>query len=269
MSQKKNKAKDKRQSNPNRSKGIKFIVAGLVLIGAAFSANLYLDNQVSDATVSPSSEQSAERFQEGKHYDVLSNPSAVEIPQVTEFFWYGCPHCFKLEPAVQHWLDDKPRFIDFERVHVAFAPTWQGHAKVYYALRILGIADEVHEPVMKAIQSDRAKYANPHHMGELIEQLMPSVEKERFVQTFDSQLVEAQVEKANKLASQYGLRGVPAIVVNGRYLTSPVHTGGGEETFDVVDFLIQKDRKENAAAKQSQQSQSKEVDRNNGSTSPD
>ena len=44
----------------------------------------------------------ANEYQEGKEYLLLSTPQPVSTGdkiEVVELFWYGCPHCYELEPG--------------------------------------------------------------------------------------------------------------------------------------------------------------------------
>ena len=51
-------------------------------------------------------------FVAGQDYQVVAKPVKVEKPgriEVREFFWYGCGHCFALEPHMQGWLKKLPK----------------------------------------------------------------------------------------------------------------------------------------------------------------
>ena len=51
----------------------------------------------------------SERYQEGTHYSILKNPTATRDPsvaEVVEVFWFGCNHCYTLEPYIQRWKSD-------------------------------------------------------------------------------------------------------------------------------------------------------------------
>ena len=79
---------------------------------------------------------------EGVHYLRLSKPAPVSAPtgkiEVVEFFWYGCPHCNALEPALEAWVRRLPTDVAFRRVPVAFSATHETHQKLYYALEAMG-----------------------------------------------------------------------------------------------------------------------------------
>ena len=84
----------------------------------------------------------AEDYQEGKEYLVLSNPqptSSADKIEVVELFWYGCPHCYRLEPLLQEWLDSKPDDVEFVRMPAVLGPSWELYGKAYYTAELLGV----------------------------------------------------------------------------------------------------------------------------------
>ena len=86
-------------------------------------------------------------FVEGRDYDRV----ATEIPQegdkinVTEVFWYGCPHCFRFEPYANRFKASLPDDVNFEQQPSVLNPRWAEHARTYYAIEMMGIKDSFHE----------------------------------------------------------------------------------------------------------------------------
>ena len=171
-------------------------------------------------------------FKEGQDYARLANPVQVATPgkiEVVEMFWYGCPHCYDLEPATQAWLKRKPDNVAFVRIAVSFGASWEPGARAYYAAEALGVLDKLHQPLFDAYHQRRplgdvdalAAFAAEH-----------GVDAEAFRKAYTSFQTETQLRRGNQLAQRYGIRGVPAVIVNGTYeIRSP-------KVFDVVDFLI-------------------------------
>ena len=54
--------------------------------------------------------------------------------------------------------------------------------------------------------------------------------------------MKTQIQRANKLATAYGIDGVPTLGINGRYTTSPSVAGSNERAIVVLDELIQRER---------------------------
>lgn len=172
-------------------------------------------------------------FQEGKDYGRLSTPMPTTVPgkpEVIEFFSYTCPHCNDLDPVVEQWLKRKPADVQFVRIHVSYGPTWEVMARAYYAAEALGVLDKVHRPLFDAIHRDGRKLANEDDVAAVVAQ--HGVDQAEFRKAYKSFQTETQVRRANQLAQRYGVRGVPAIIVNGQYdVRSP-------RIFEVVDFLL-------------------------------
>ena len=96
----------------------------------------------------------AANFVAGKDYSVVANPGKVDVPgkiEVREFFWYGCGHCFTLEPYMQTWLRQLPKDVNFVRTPAAMNPVWEMNARGYYVSEALGVRKKTHLPLFHAI----------------------------------------------------------------------------------------------------------------------
>ncbi|HEV3105790.1 MAG TPA: thiol:disulfide interchange protein DsbA/DsbL, partial [Trinickia sp.] len=82
-----------------------------------------------------------------KDYTVLKTPQPVDVQsgkiEVTEFFWYGCPHCNEFNPYLEDWVKKQGPDVVFRRVPVAFRDDFIPHSKLFHALDALGLADEL------------------------------------------------------------------------------------------------------------------------------
>lgn len=99
----------------------------------------------------------AEDFTAGKDFEVLDSSAKTATNQikVTEFFSYGCPWCYRLEPNLEKWVAQQGSAIKFNRVPVVFKPDWGFYAKAYYASHLLGLGDKLNPVLFKAIQLDK------------------------------------------------------------------------------------------------------------------
>lgn len=171
-------------------------------------------------------------FQEGKDYVRVSTPVPPATPgkvEVVEMFWYGCPHCYDLEPVTEEWLKRKPENVVFMRVPVAFGATWEPGARAYYAAEALGVLDKLHPALFDAFHK-RRKLSTEDELATFFAE--HGVDQEAFRKAYKSFQTETQLRRGNQLAQRYGLKGVPAVIVNGKYdIRSP-------RMFEVVDFLI-------------------------------
>ncbi|MGI9265669.1 MAG: DsbA family protein [Gammaproteobacteria bacterium] len=185
-----------------------------------------------------------ERFQPGTHYRLMTpvQPTSVDPGkvEVLEIFWYGCPHCYTLEPHMQEWVKNKmPANAEFVQIPAALNRGWQVHARAFYTAEALGRLDEMHEGMFKAVNVDR----NPLNTEDQLVEFFGNygVSKEEFLEAFNSFAVQTKLRRADSLVRRYRITGVPAVVVNGKYVTGADVAGGVPELFEVVDFLIEKE----------------------------
>ena len=179
-----------------------------------------------------------------KTYRQLSRPVGTDAApgkiEVVEFFWFGCPHCFSLEPLIDKWSSTLPPDVEFRRLHVPFRE--KAHQQLYFTLQSMNKDEpKFRDAVFKAIHVDNKRMLNSKEMVSVLAPL--GVDAKQFEDTFGSFGVRTKMQRADKLADAYGLDGVPAIGVNGRYLTAPSMAGSNERSLEVVNELIAMERK--------------------------
>ncbi len=156
--------------------------------------------------------------------------------EVIEFFWYGCPHCYSLEPLLNQWLATKPENVEFIRQPAAFNPTWAQHAKAYLTAEALGVAEKMHADFFDAIQTKKQKLVSEADLAAFF--VKHGVAKADFESNYDSFFVATKLAKATAMAGKYGLSGVPALIVNGKYKISGSTAGSHEGMIKVLKQLI-------------------------------
>ncbi len=185
----------------------------------------------------------SEQFTEGQHYQRItpSVPTAVDSDkvEVVELFWYGCPHCYTLEPYIDQWLTVKPNTAEFERLPATLNPSWTNHARTFYALELLGELERVHPLLFQAIHDQRRRLKDLQSIARFVAQ--QGVDQGKFIEAFKSLPVQTKVNRASQLSRAYGLDGVPAVVVNGRYRTTASMAGGYGSMLEVIDYLVDKE----------------------------
>ena len=182
----------------------------------------------------------AAEFVAGKDYTVVANPVKVEVPgkiEVREFFLYGCPHCFTLEPHMQAWLKELPKDVRFVRTPASMNPVWEQGARGYYVMEALGVRKNIHLPLFHAIHKEGKQIFSQAEQANYL--ALYGIPQEKFNSLFNSFAITGKVAQGNRLAQQYQLSGVPAVVVNGKYVV----TGEDGKVTQVVNYLIQKERK--------------------------
>jgi len=181
---------------------------------------------------------------EGTHYTKLAQPvqmAASGKVEVVEFFSYGCPHCFALEPTVEQWAKHVPADVNFRRAPAGFSPQYEYHQRIFYALEAAGQLDAMHRKVFNAIHVDKKRLAKDDEVAAFIS--ANGLDGAKFVETMKSFGVAAKARQAKQLTEAYRVEGVPALGVQGRWLTSSAMAGSHERTFAVVDYLIGLGRK--------------------------
>jgi len=175
-------------------------------------------------------------------YETLSpaqptqNQDKIEI---IEFFWYGCPHCYTLEPTMVEWLKTKPDNVEFIRQPAVFSSLWGKHAKAYFVAEALGVVDKVHADFFDAIQNKKQKLTSEDQLAKFF--VAHGVDETKFRETFNSFLIDAKLRQAKAMAPRYGITGVPAIIINGKYKTSGPLAKSHENMIKVMNQLIEQE----------------------------
>ncbi len=181
----------------------------------------------------------AARYSEGQHYELVSPAqptTSKDKVEVVELFWYGCPHCYKLEPYVKRWLKRKPANVKFVRMPGMFRKSWEIHGRAYYTAEILGAVDKIHGPMFEAIHEQKRPMNTEAAIMALFKK--NGVSEKDFKRVFRSFAVETKIRRAKDMGQRYGARGVPAIIVNGKYRTGATESGGNARVFKVVSELV-------------------------------
>ncbi|MCU7916376.1 MAG: thiol:disulfide interchange protein DsbA/DsbL [Candidatus Thiodiazotropha sp. (ex Gloverina cf. vestifex)] len=176
----------------------------------------------------------------GEGWDPIDPPIATSVPdgkvEVVEFFWYGCPHCYSMEPALEVWLKNKPENVVFKRVPSPLNAGWTVHAQFYYAAEALGVTDQLHEPLFEAMLVKKRKLFDKNSLIDFA--VEKGVDRQKFSDAWNSFGVYVKVQQARKLGQRYGLDGVPAIGIDGKYKTSGSLAGTYSRMFEIVSQLV-------------------------------
>jgi thiol:disulfide interchange protein DsbA len=181
-------------------------------------------------------------FVEGTDYQTISPPVQTSEPDkvvVTEIFWYGCPHCFRFEPYVERWSSSLPEGVVFEQVPSSLNPRWTEHARAYYSFKMMGVLEEVHRDFFDAIHLERQRLMDLDSIADFV--ASQGLDAEAFREHYASFPVETQVRKDMQKEKRYGHRGVPAVIVNGKYLVSASMAGSNERMIQVINFLVSRE----------------------------
>lgn len=178
--------------------------------------------------------------QAGKDYQVINPPQPVEVAgkvEVIEFFSYACPHCNHLEPSLEGWSAKLPPNVQVKRVPVTFGRTeWVALAKLYYTLEVMGVVDKMNGKVFQAIHDQHVNLTTGEACTDWAAK--QGLDPKKFADVFNSFGVQAKLQRANMKAQTYAVDGVPTLIVDGRFRTSPAMAGGNEGALETTDELI-------------------------------
>ncbi|MFC7515515.1 thiol:disulfide interchange protein DsbA/DsbL [Herbaspirillum sp. GCM10030257] len=191
--------------------------------------------------------------QNGVDYRTLEKPQQTDSGkkvEVTEFFWYSCPHCSALETDLAAWVKKQGDNIVFKRVPVAFRESMVPQQKLYYTLEAMGKLDELHAKVFNVIHVQRKRTDTDAEIAEFVAK--NGIDKQKFLEVYNSFGVQSKVKRAAQLTQAYQIDGVPLLAIDGRYLTSPAivsaSIGNKPEpvlhaaTLQVADWLVNKSK---------------------------
>ena len=175
------------------------------------------------------------------NYTELKTPQPVEAQggkiDVVEFFWYGCIHCYNLEPALESWLKKLPPDVQFRRVPAVFNPRWGHDAAIFYTFEAMGLLDKLHRPLFDAIHRGGLRTDNPQALDQWLQK--QGVDAKKFNETMKSFAVQSKTRRAIQLTTGYAIEGTPAMAVQGRYVVN-----AGEGMLQTVSSLVDRARKE-------------------------
>ena len=193
-----------------------FLAIFLILIT---SSNVYAQKYVQIST---------EKQQESK--DII----------IYEFFWYGCPHCYNLEPTMDRIEADLEKDTKVVKLPVALRDSWIPHAKLYYALKQMDKIDLVHNLIFEEIHLEDNRLNTEQQMIDFLGK--HGIDTNKFIEKYNSFGTEARIKKASNLAKKYQIDSVPTIIINGKFLTSGSYVSSYDELYSVVNLLVERER---------------------------
>lgn len=179
-------------------------------------------------------------------YEIITPAQPTQDPdkiEVIEFFWYGCPHCYSFEPLLEQWVKNLPDNVQFIRQPAVFSKVWGQHAKAYFTAEALGVVDKVHADLFDAIQNKKQKLTSEDQLAEFFS--AHGVDDKEFRAAYNSFLVDSKMRQAKTMAPRYGITGVPAVIINGKYKTNGPLAKSHKNMIKVMTQLIEQE----AAAK--------------------
>jgi thiol:disulfide interchange protein DsbA len=185
------------------------------------------------------------KVEEGFDYRVLPITQPIDAKdkvEVIEFFWYGCPHCYEFEPELKGWIKRQNKDVVFKKVPIAFREELMPHSQLFYALETLGKGDALNDKVMFAMHRENKRLLNENEIADWV--AAQGVDRNAFLAAYRSFAVLSKARAANQLGNAYRIDGVPTVAVQGKYITSPSIAGSRAKAVNIMDFLVNKVRKD-------------------------
>lgn len=172
------------------------------------------------------------------------DPARIEV---IKFFHYGCPHCADLAPFAHRWAAEQPADVHFRQIPAVWNnPQLSGLARLYFAAETTGDIDKLHTAIFTAVQQERRPL---HSEGAVREWIKGKVaDEKRLMDAYKSFGVNSMIQRGDQLARAMRVNSVPTLVVDGRFLTSSSMAGGHPEAMRLVGQLVDRIRRERAAA---------------------
>jgi thiol:disulfide interchange protein DsbA len=180
------------------------------------------------------------RFKEGTHYQKIvpaqptnAAPGKVEVAEV---FWYGCAHCFTLDPALESWRAKAPNYVEFTRIPAMWNDATRMHARLFYTAESLGKLEELHAPIFREIHVNGNQLNTVEKIAALFKQ--HGVSAKQFEDAFSSfTVMQTKLQRADFLNRRYRVQSVPLMIVNGKYSLDLSSAGSEADLFALLDEL--------------------------------
>ncbi len=218
-------------------------------VDEAVSATSPIAAAVAATTPAPPAGSTA-RWKEGQNFIAYPVAQPVTTPpgkvEVVEGFWYGCGHCFALEPRLESWEKSKPDWIVLKRTPVIWNEVTREDARLYFTIESLGLLDKLHAEVFQQIHVNKQpftvirqnavdKAATEKAAREFL--TARGVSEDQFAKVYRSFSTENKLRQAENLSRRYLLDHTPMFVVHGKYLTDAEMAGGIDQLFQVINDL--------------------------------
>lgn len=180
----------------------------------------------------------AQQFEEGTHFHAIGSPTTPpeDRVEVVEAFAYPCPACRNFLPVISEWASGLPEHVELTHLPVGLQPGWEVFARVYYTAEVLGLGQDAHEAMFRAVHDERRQFRSIEDVAEVYTGFGVGVEE--FVNTSQSFAVDGRMRSNRNDIMQFGIRGTPTMIVQGKWRVSPSDFSSYQELLDAVDYLI-------------------------------
>jgi len=224
-----------------RSKGISRLFL-LALLCLASSPAVFAQQKTSGTP---------DKYTEGVHFDRVEVPQQTmyqDKVEVLEFFTYGCPHCYRLYPLIQAWKKRQKEDVVFRKI-----PLYRGGqvqniniVQAHYVAALTGMHD-LHNVIFewhqgRRVRRDRTRYLTNKELVKIFGRR--GMDEKTFRKLLTSFGIHASIKRGDALAINYAVRGVPVMIVHGKYKVFPRKDLPFPAMLRVVDYLVERERRE-------------------------
>ncbi len=234
--------------------------SGVSTVAAAPVATIDSAEPMGDASAEPSrlaqalptqTSLAGGKWQAGKNYTLISPAQPTSVGpgkvEVIEVFWYGCSHCYELDPYLESWKKNKPAYIEFVRLPVIWGPGHKLHARLFYTLQVLGKLDALHTKVFDTIHRGGnmliAQDEDATFKMQLAWAEANGINGADFTREYNGFAVNTALQRAEQLTKRYRVAGVPFMIVNGRYSTDVGAAGGHSQLLTLLNDLAASEKR--------------------------
>jgi len=197
------------------------------------------------AAMPESAQLPAGKWKAGTNYIPITpaQPTSAEPGQVEvlEVFWYGCSHCYALDPFLESWKKNKPANVKFVRVPVTWGPAHRAHGRLFYTLEALNKLDALHTTTFEEIHK-RGNFLIANDEAQTVKMQLDyakahGISEADWNRAYNSFGVNASLQRAEDITRRYRVEGVPVIIVNGKYQTDVGMAGGQSQLIELINDL--------------------------------
>ncbi|PRC91745.1 DSBA-like thioredoxin domain [Solimicrobium silvestre] len=181
-----------------------------------------------------------EQFVAGKDYQAIATPFATEVAagkiEVREFFGYWCPHCNAFDPHLNEWAGKQKSDVALTHTPWAWQESQIPFQRLFYALEVAGKEKELRSKVFESMFKDHLRLESVDAQVDWASK--HGIDAQQFRALLDSFSVVTNLRKGTQLAKTAGIKGVPSLVINGKYLVT-----NDDNPLGTMDYLINLERK--------------------------
>lgn len=171
--------------------------------------------------------------------------------EVLYFFSYSCPHCYEFKDYKNEWMKQKKEDVAFHAIPVSFNDNWDITAKGHIIAEQLKL-NNFEKTIYDRINKKGYKINTMENLRDFMSEEY-SVDTSVFNSLYNSLDTELKLQQYTKITDDLEVMGTPSIVLitksNQVYLTSPsIAKGAGNAIFS-TEFLMMRDRKQQAEKK--------------------